>query len=194
MIYIYALMFFTIILFFISYIFSGHDIMAPSVIVCTMFIISITFAIANIFKWKVDYSFKAFIILFTGILTIVFTDIIVHYFSLSKNRDSGRKYAIPVSRRIKIITVQKWMLLMIIIFDVFVVIWYFFEIRRIVGKTMILTSYFSTYRHITVGSGSSEGYIPVNGFLNQLLKISKCSGYISLYILLNNIIASKQKK
>ena len=66
---IYLLLLFGIILFGLSYCLSGRDIMAPSVIMCAMFVISTFFAIMNIKNWKIDYSLDSVLILVAGMVT-----------------------------------------------------------------------------------------------------------------------------
>ncbi|NSB26268.1 hypothetical protein [Clostridium saccharoperbutylacetonicum] len=76
---IYILLFTMILFLVLSYRVFDRDIISPSVIVCIMFIICITFATYNIDNWGIDYQFKTYMILFLGLLSFIITGIIINY-------------------------------------------------------------------------------------------------------------------
>lgn len=75
--YIYRLLIVEIILLFISYSMTKGDILSPSIISMIMFIIATGGIIMNDDYWSVEYSYKSFIIVTMGLITMVLSEYVV---------------------------------------------------------------------------------------------------------------------
>ena len=61
-----------ILLFSFTFILAGMDILAPSVMMCCMFIISTTFALLNVNRWdSIHYGWETCGIIFVGIFIFI---------------------------------------------------------------------------------------------------------------------------
>lgn len=192
---IYLLLLFEIILFGLSYCLSGRDIMAPSVIMCAMFVISTFFAIMNIKNWKIDYSLDSVLILVVGMVTFILAEALFHGMQNKKIRRVRRADQAEMHP----VVIQKSLLIFAVIFDVLVLLWFYMEICRIVagyGYTATGVGVFGRYRTIITSlTQRSDSKVALTGMvLNQMIKLVHAMGYVSLYILLNNWFAGDKKK
>ena len=194
---LFILFVFEIMFFLLAFGLSGRDIMAPSVMMCAMFIISTFFAIISIPKWNYVeyYSVEAFFILISGIAIFILTEAVVRY-CLHKKKHLRNfvtsEYEVNVWPFLK---VQTWMLLALLVFNIIIVFWYYKEIIRIVseyGKDE--TNAIGSFREIFVSLAVLEdSKIKMTGpILNQLLKVVTASGYITAYIMINNSFSNKK--
>ncbi|HEM5348789.1 TPA: oligosaccharide repeat unit polymerase, partial [Streptococcus suis] len=90
------------------------------------------------------------------------------------------------------ITIDKWKLYFLIIFNFFIVIWYFLKIRSIVGGGSI-GEIFQEYRRIGVNQLEGKDVETVGGIINQFLKIVEGTGYVAGFTLINNYIYKSKK-
>lgn len=192
---IYLLLLFGIILFGLSYCLSGRDIMAPSVIMCAMFVISTFFAIMNIKNWKIDYSLDSVLILVAGMVTFILAEALFHGMQNKKIRRVRKADQAEMHP----VVIQKSLLIFAVIFDVLVLLWFYMEICRIVagyGYTATGVGVFGRYRTIITSlTQRSDSKVALTGMvLNQMIKLVHAMGYVSLYILLNNWFAGDKKK
>ncbi len=192
--FIYLLFLSELILFIISLLLSDGDIMAPSVIMCIMFIISTACTIFSIGNWGVQYGIDSYLILVAGLLIFTLTEFLFrHLFSL-KERFKPETIRIEF----KPITLHWAIMQLMIIFNIIVLVWFYSEIKRIVsgyGMDVNGTRLFSNYRQIITSiSTTNEAKVELTGFLlNQFVKIIEASGYISVFILMNNLLAGTRK-
>ncbi|WP_320927368.1 O-antigen polymerase [Hungatella sp.] len=195
MTWIYILLITEICLFFLAFIVNENDIMAPSVIMCAMFILSTSFAIASIDIWEMrSFEFNAFVILITGIFSFIVGEALYKLprlkFVLSLPRN--RKYEID---EIKPISVQSIILKFFILFDVVMLSWYVIEIKRIVGdRNLSMAIMAGMYRSMTVHMTVSDNIDGINSILSQGLKITQVAGLVTAYIFINNIFSGKAEK
>lgn len=187
--YLFLLLFFELVLFFMAYVLSENDIMAPSVMMTIMFLISTIFAISNITTWNIDYSFTSTMIISSGIFVFIIAELLFrHFFCQKKNScvqtQTNDFYSYSVSN---------WMILSLIIFNIAVSYWYFVSIRRAVGGGSGLANIFVSYRRLGVSNLANSESESINIILNQLLKIVKASGFISAYLYINDFFMGRKK-
>lgn len=183
-------------LFFVSFILSNKDILAPSVMMCSMFIISTLFALISYNNWtSVHYTLKTTIIIGTGIAVFV----------MSENVFSHTKMSLRLNRRIgykeqdqKVVCdTEVWKIICLIGINLIAVMWYYSEISRIVGAYgLSAENLFASYRSIGVGLAvNTDSEIEMtNPLLNQLLKVTTASGYVAGFLLVNKRIKKEIDK
>lgn len=191
------LLFMEVLLFFIAFIFSNRDILAPSVIMCVMFIISTIFALLNINIWNsINYELETVIIIVSGIFVFFVTENISKFVFINYR---GRKNEVfkGIQPQIKSIYVPKYYLVLLLLFNVFVILWYYLEIKRIMttlgyrGQN-IFAAYRSMYTRLNVAFESNNVKM-VNTLLSQFMKMTKGAGFICLYFLIIQIVIEKKK-
>lgn len=177
------------ILFLAAFIISNQDIMAPSVMMCVMFIVSTMVAILNIDNWLIDYDMRTVFILFSGILSFIIVETIVS--TIYQTRRFNNNYRSQRAYPIKDINIQPCLIIIIISFNLLVIYRYYTELRRIVGAYGgSLQNVILSYRKITTSlvTRSSATVQMTSLFLNQCLKVVTATGYIVGYILLREKI------
>lgn len=173
-----------IIIFLIAFLVSQRDILAPSSTVSAMFVLGTAFALANAEKWGIEYSFEAYLIISSGLLVFLLTEIIV------KMR-FGRKIdanSVSYSDEVVNLEMRTWVVFVLIFFDLLVSLWYFREVRRIVGNVASIGAMFARYRNLGVDNLAGRTTEVVSGAINQFLKIVKASGYIGIFMLFHSVL------
>ncbi|MBP3198577.1 MAG: oligosaccharide repeat unit polymerase [Butyrivibrio sp.] len=191
---IILLLIFEIILFFFAFIFSNRDIIAPSVMMCAMFIISTVFAVININNWTIDYSIETFQIIISGIFVFIIAENLTKIF-IGKTKfiqriDSDEN---PIHYDDVRIEIPNYFLIGLVILNLLTIAWYYTEIRRITSSLGLTGSIFAAYRRFYGGlaiASESADVEMVNTLLSQLLKITKGAGFICLYSLMMEIVSS----
>lgn len=177
----------------VAFYLSGKDIMAPAVMFCTIFCISIGLALTMIDQWKIDYSPESVLLLGSGTFIFVIMNLIVYRFMKQRLRrnNEGEKRAI---KGMKPIRVQGWVIVIILVVDAITYIWFSQEIFRIVGYKGM--SAFAEYREARahIPNVSKAGLETTGLILNQFVRFVKVSGYIFGFILINNVLAGDKKK
>ena len=180
---LYFLLLSVIILFAASFIMCHRDILAPPVLMCIVFILSISFAVLNIKAWGIDYQFITYLIMITGILSFILFSIPFYCIPKSKHNDM----LVGNSRRdMPLLLCDKKILWFCLILDVFITIYYFKEVYRISligGNPLGIEGMFTYYRMYTASNADAEA---ISTFGNQLLKLGRAFGYISIFILAYN--------
>lgn len=170
-----------IILLVISYFLCGKDILAPSVLTCAVYIISILFAIINIEYWGINYSPKTFIIMLIGILCFVIPGIMLY----KKNNNNEVLFGKFFSEEY-LIKPDKKIVFFLLIIDLIITFFYIKEVYRISiigGNNIGYLGMASYYRSYTAMSNESE---QISTLLSQFLKISRALGFVSIFILSYN--------
>ncbi|HEM6497557.1 O-antigen polymerase [Streptococcus suis] len=185
--FLYILLLGLCLLFILTYIFSNRDILSPSVVMTLVFIVSTVFAILNIRNWEIDYNVSAGLITLSGIFVFFVSEMMGNIFW--GKRVKGTTY---LNFDFQEITIDKWKLYFLIIFNFFIVIWYFLKIRSIVGGGSI-GEIFQEYRRIGVNQLEGKDVETVGGIINQFLKIVEGTGYVAGFTLINNYIYKSKK-
>lgn len=187
MINLFLLFVLEIILFLIAFMITNRDILSPSCTMSAMFIVSTLFTIINANKWNVEFSFESLLILISGILTFILTEGFCK--SIWSKQNIYEENLINSS-----VEIRNWIVVVLVIFNLFVSFWYFSEIRKIVGSTSSIGLMFSTYRNLGVSGLEGRASESVGGILNQLIKITKATGYVGVFIIISNILNAGKRK
>lgn len=190
--FVFLLFFLEILLFIGGYYASKKDIMAPSVVFSGMFVLSTFVAILNIGKWDFQIDAYSCFLLVLGILIYVLTECCVRQLLFHRWQ---RK---PVSSEKIDFTpyhVQEWKVIALLLFNMFVVLWFYSEILRIVAAYgMDIAHPYAAYRKITTSLAMpSDSEIPMIGIvLSQMMKVTKASAFICSYIIVHNLVAERR--
>lgn len=195
MIWLYLLLISVMFLFIVAFYLNEKDILAPPVVMCEMFILSVSIAIIFSDTWGIkSYRFDAYMILVSGIATFLLGDA---FYKLPKSK---YKLYMPANKKEKIETVlieplnvQEYFLIFMIVFDVIVLLLYVQAIGRIYGRSgaslsILIGLFRSSTGHMTI----MDDYERVNVILSQTMKIVEVAGLVSGYVFVNNLF-SRQK-
>lgn len=178
--YIFWLYISEIILFIIFFKLSGKDILSPSVMFISVFIISTSFALLNVSKWNIEYSLEAYIVLITGIGSFALVDIIV---KRKYNRSGIYQNLYKLER--KAITVDWWKLILVISIDAITLMLVYAEMIRIVkhygayGNNVI-----ASYKILTSILAIVDQEHAMNFLVAQLVKLVEGWGEIFAFLLI----------
>lgn len=171
--------------------FQNGDPFAPSSVFLEVFTFSIFCALLNYRNWNIHYSFGAFILIFSGCLVFTTTDYLV--LSMRKKR-AHKSRSFQNTANHKPIIIDRWKMVLLILIQVATILWDWRVISAIAKKGSFFGgSLLYNYRMITSYSntlGSDEG---VPFILGQLLKLSTVFCFISVMIILYNVIVAKTK-
>lgn len=169
-----------VILLFSLYIFH-YDILSPSVIVCSAYVLSILSAIINIDSWGVSLNYNTFYVIVGGMLLFMSVNLIIEYYH--KHNDHPF-----VSTIFKIISIQKYKTIIVCALQIIVAFVYAKEVRKIssqYGSFNDFSSMMNIFRN-TVSYGN-QASIPT--IVNQFVKVSFVSALIYEYVIINNLVA-----
>ncbi len=182
-----------ILLFLLAFSLSGKDIMAPSVMMCIMFLLSTSVAIINARKWDIHYSFEAAFLITTGILAFIVGEVFYRYFFCRQLRGKVRS---GNSTETVIYEVKPWKLNVLIIFDLLVCAWSLISLIQSSegGLSSNLSQIFALNRNLQNADLIATGGTVDTGVMSQLIKIVYASGYLSSFLFVNNLIWKKGKR
>lgn len=184
---------FEIIMFAMAYMLCEFDIMAPSVIMILMFIFSTFCALLNINAWAVDFGTDTMAILTTGMLCFLLVEVFWVYLHRNTNIYL-HKSANEIETYHSSINVQRWKIVLIVLFDILVLILQYREEIRI-AKTFGYSgsgNFITYYRNAAIITADTTER-QINGFVRQLIKFVNVFGYVALYIFINNVFINKEK-
>lgn len=167
----------------LTYLLSNKDLLSPAVLMCIMFIVCIGFAIINIKNWNIHYQVKTFVIMLGGIASFVVASFPFYYLDGKKRSSSVKPFT---QEKIKAIKVDKKIVTLFTLLDLFIVFIYAKEVMRISvigGNRLGLRGASFYYRNYTAMNSDAE---TVSTTLNQFLKLSRAFGYVSIFILAYN--------
>ena len=153
-----------------------------------MFVVSTVFALVNVEKWNVDFSFQSFVILASGLVVAVITEL------FCKITWQNRNSITASTNSNESISVRNFVVILIILFNLVVSFWYFIKIRSIVGNTASIGAMFAKYRNMGVDNLAGQTTERVGGVLNQILKVTKATGYVGVFVLIYNILNKGKSK
>lgn len=186
---LYLLLFIEIVLLLAAFMMSRQDILAPSVVMCGMFVISTVAAML----WGKDFDFPYGLdsvgVLSAGILTFVLAECV---FRLWFQRD------LTAAKKARLLeqtclngggcaSVQKGLLTALLVYDLLIMLWY----------TAFMTRYYGGIGGVVRTQTSNVTYIESDDFvLNPLqmilVRVVDISGYIAAFLLCQRL-AEKQK-
>lgn len=193
MIFLLLLLLFEIIAFFYAFALSKNDIMAPSVLMCIMFMISTSFAVINGENWNIQYDPRAFLLISSGLTVFILSETVVRLFIKPQKGQglSGKQYIVLGYSSIHC---EILILIMLILFNLVISYWFFLKIRSVVGVRKIsFSAIISIYRSLSNQNKGNAGENLISGIIVQFLKIVKASGYVAGFILLSNILNRGKK-
>lgn len=191
---IYLLLALLIGLFLIAFISSGEDILAPSVIVCIMWIFSTICAIYNIDKWGIELHVNTIAAILVGLMSFMVGGFIgknLPNFTFGKKRkilnsslsNAGSLSTIPVS---------KIFFLMFLFAGIVTVVWQFKWVISQVGSIGVWSDMMTAYR--SGNSTYSTESISKPSILSNLETLLEVNAYVSAYIGINNLFAARKAK
>ena len=190
---IYFLLFLLIGLFLIAFFTSREDILAPSVIVCIMWIFSTICAIYNIDKWGIELHANTIAAIFVGLMSFMAGSFVgrnLPNFSFGKNRK--KPYGINSNETLSIIPISKMFFLMFLFIGVATVVWQFKWVMSQVGSIGVWSEMMTAYR--SGNSTYSTESISKPSILSNLELLLAVNAYVSAYIGINNIFAGDKVK
>lgn len=170
------LFFIFILLTIISYYILGKDIIAPPVIFCAMYTLSIGMALTQWKEWNLsDYSIAAFNTYVWGAILFIFIAFCVKKaISIVSNNDDIKLQTVNFNRTILII---------FIIIDI-IILYLLYRGVKSIGGSGSFSQIMEQFRQQT--SYSFDVQLP--NYLQQLLKLTNILAYICGFLLINNIL------
>lgn len=182
---------FEVLLFAFAFFMSNYDIMAPSVVMCVMFLLSTITAFINAKNWNINYSPDVVLILVSGIFAYMCGEVFYRLIFCGQLR-SNFHYTEFFSSDDFI--VKSWKLDFLIIFNIIVCLWNLQNITEIVSESVTdLNSLFVAYRRIGISNLAHGGKAAVSSILNQFLKVTIASGYVAGYLFANNLVLKSKR-
>lgn len=186
---IYVLLVSVVVLFLLAFLLSGRDILAPSVVMCAMFVLSATMAILGTDRLGISLGEKTCVILIAGILTFILTETIFqHIFQRDVTiGEKCRQKARARGRSFGAVGIQGWIIILGILLDLFVIAWYVKNMIAVAGGIG------GTYREVAVqNTVKSWDTTLINPLLGQLLKLTKVMGYIAGFVFIQHLLAREK--
>ena len=171
---LYLLWFLVIFLFFVAYIISKKDLLAPSILTCIMFIICIMFAMINIKAWNIHYQLKTFLIMLAGIISFIIPSI----FFRDKIDNDYNADETPLKPLIP----DKKILIICLLMDIIITVFYIRDVYKISllgGNNMGIAGMSYYYRIYTAMNSDAE---TLSTLMNQFLKFGRALGFVSIFI------------
>lgn len=191
---IYILLIFMLCLFiFCIYIFN-FEIMSPSIISVGMFSVATLFAALNKTNWNINLSLKSFVLLTSGVLCMVFTELFVK--SLYARRNIYNRQDSEANKNQYLLKISKPLSYLIIAFSFFSLLLYMREAIRLAhGSASIFggSIFFriNQFAKRSLELGLEDG---IGGIYVQLGKLVMSFAYIYLYKAINNIANGEKFK
>lgn len=190
---IYLLLFFLVNLFLVAFLFT-NDILSPACIICESYIIAVGCAIFNVEKWNISLRFYTVVLILIGTSVFVFVSIFM------KNIYSKKNYYISNASTVKkydnnfnLIYIEDWKVYLLEVMQLIILLLYIKAFMKSAGSLGAFSSFkdlMEAYRFVTsYGDGLD---IPISTLVSQVTKISKAFAYISLYVILHNMIICKK--
>lgn len=163
------------------------DILAPSVIVCFVFLISTIILETNVYEWEINISPMTVFVVVTGLAVFVLTGCFLH--QTKKGYRSRRAIEIPV------FTISNYKLIISFVFEMCISFLYYKEVVRIAsyvtqswGMGLIWK-----YRQMAFYTDNLTADQMMNPWVTQGYKMTMIIAYIMLFFFINNVVVNKQK-
>lgn len=169
-----------LILFFLSYLITQRDILAPPVLMSGMFIISTLFALINAKNWNIDYSFLSTFYILSGI--VIFSLPIL--FMANKIPSNTEKV---LDRKIEIAT---WKILFAIVLGLIIVYLYRKEMLQLAAQAGYNGQSLQWFIRNTT---NYEGVLEFSSSIRLLVRFIDITAYIFMFTLINNFIYNNKK-
>lgn len=168
----------------ISYLICDRDMMSPDVLYLAGFILAVIAASMNISAWGIDLSIKTMMIILIGTLSFIGTGAL---YRIAHGRNLNHETV-----EIQHIQIARWKNIFVIAFGIVTILLYYKEAVRL---SAYADSYWKSFGvMVAYKRVISYGNVALNPVVNQMTKVVYSFGYIYMYIFLNNIFASQEKK
>lgn len=182
---IYELCFIVFIFLIISIIIT-RDIFSPASLICESYIFALICAIYNINNWGLSLNSSTFYIIILGLLAFLIPSFFLSLINYKKNQFSQKKEGI---KQLKLLNFPKNIVIFLniinfIIFFLYII--FFYKALKSLPVTGSFSYKMEVYRELTQFEGKE--YIP--SIINLLSKFCRAFAYVSMYILVNNLLYS----
>ena len=181
-----------IIFFLVAFSFSGLDIMSPSVVMCVMFLLSTSFALAYVDEWNIDYSPDSCLLIASGLMIFFLSEICFRFIFYGKNekiKTSCKRIYSNNPCCVKTKTLKFSLFLSVII-----IFWYFLKIKSFIGSAPSIFIYFVLYRKAGIAAMAGKGEPMSLGLIKLFLQVLQALGYVSSYLLADALLFKKNIK
>lgn len=186
-------------LLFVAFLFCNRDVISPSVVVMSTFILATVCALLNVEAWNIDYGIETLIVLISGLMCFVMVEI---FWVIISNRIIYKRNSMihiqaevqPRQRIGQAYHIENWKINLLIIYCIICLLLQFKDEIRI-AKTVgyIGIGNFITYYRNAAILIAQYAEQQINPILRQLLKVLTVSGYVCLYFFVNNVFICKEK-
>ena len=182
-----ALLFITLILIFIiSYYLTGKDLLSPPVIMAGMFMLSSFFALLNAEAWHIDYSFKAYIIIISGVLAFS----LPFYILNTDVTNKMRRICPALKDDVHSLHLARWKIWATIFLDIVIVAVYWISISRLVRNDGYMGDNIQWYFRTLTNYQAEES---LGGFIRIIIKVVDVTSYLFIYVFVNNVLICKER-
>lgn len=183
---IYLLLLAILIIFFMV-ICVDRDIFSPSAIICESYLLAVCCAIVNIKIWNIDLKPKTVDLILLGILVFIIVSLFIIHTTIKKKENDKKG-------KIEFIEVNKFNYKILVFIQILTVIIYLVYVIKAVGGLSSFTSFSNLMNYYRENTAYGELETGIPTYVNQLVKISKILGYISLYIIIRDTLIAKRRK
>ena len=183
MIYLLCLVF--LFLLVICYFIFKKELATPSIILCFVYLVSSICACLNVDEWGIKLSNKTFLVFVLGAIEFILINFIVFKFFKVKNKANSKYHFNEIK-------INRILLILLIIYDIIVLFLLYKNVLNIANRYGEYSS-FSQALTIFKNHTSYNKDASLPGYLTILMKPIVAGAYVSIYIFLNNIFASKNK-
>lgn len=188
----FTLLVIMIVLTLISFVLLKMDPVAPGFLICLGFTFSVLCMCYNTNIWGIDTCELTVLVIVIGCVSFVIGNLSFQWiYSKRLRRASLRNKEISgcsVEKHNNYVKINRNLVCLVFIFDVFVVILYFIEVIKIAGIDSF-TSMMYTFRQAVGFEGVRVSFV-----VNILLRVTKAFSTIFLYYFINNVMAGKTFK
>lgn len=188
---IYFLFFSVFVLLLLTLIIWQGELFSPSVIICAGFLVSILSAIYNIERWGISLHWNTYCVIVGGLFFFLAVSFSLRIYYQKKYLVSSNPMVI---NQINEIHIDNWKICFLIICTLIISLVYYIQVRKIVGVykgNMGWTETMHWFRHY-VSFGYSNMKVP--GIVEQSYQMMNLIGYVCIYILVHNFVASGKIK
>lgn len=186
---IYILLLSELILFIIAMTIEREDILAPSCIVCLVWIFSTLCAIYNIDTWKIDLHPNTVFVILIGLITFIVSSFFAKYSRNLNIKINKYEETMVINSSIVPIKVYWFGVYIVIAIGVIAVLWQVLWLKSTVGGAGSWLMMMKDYR--SSSSSWNTNTISKSSVLSNLEFFLKVSAYITSYIGINNIFSDK---
>lgn len=186
---IYLLIFGILILLMVNLIFSKGDLFSPASMLCSVYLFCVVMALFNYEVWELDdFSLETVELILTSLCVFSFVGILISNLFFKTQKPKREIYSFEKCKA-RIIKVNSGALYISICFELIVIILCVVNVIKIGGTQSGWAYILNNYKNLT-----NNGKAALPDYLDTLIKVVTCLGYIFLFIFINNIVFSNKFK